>query len=132
MIIRFITFFLDISFIINTFVGKFKIMSKKKFKDDFERFVDTILKRKRKVRPYTIPRDYLEAVADSIHRTNPTKEIIVNTLIDVYSTCFEKCYERFITDNSIRRAKKEQRFEADWKKFKDEVDDLVNNKPKKA
>jgi len=106
-------------------------MSKKKFKDDWSRFVNTIVTRKRKVRPYTIPRDYLEAVADSIHRTNPTKEIIINTLVDVYSTCFEKCYERFINDNNFRRDKEDQRFEADWKKFKDEVDDLVNNKPKK-
>lgn len=107
-------------------------MSKKKYKDEWSRFINTILTRKRKVRPYVIPRDYLEAVADSIHRTNPTKEIIVNTLVDVYSTCFEKCYERFIADNNFRRAKEDSRFEADWKKFKDEVDDLVNNKPKKA
>ena len=107
-------------------------MSKKKFKDDWSRFIDALMKRKRTYRPYTIPRDYLEAVADSIHRTNPTKEIILNTLIDVYSTCFEKCYDRFIADNSIRRAKTEKRFEADWKVFKDHVDDLVNNKPKKA
>jgi len=105
-------------------------MSKKKYKDEWTRFVDTILKRKRAHRPYVIPRDYLEAVADSIHRTNPTKEIILNTLIDVYSTCFEKCYERFIADNSFRRLKTEKRFEADWKKFKDEVDDRVNNRPK--
>jgi len=107
-------------------------MSKKKYKDEWARFINTLINRKRKVRPYTIPRDYLEAVADSIHRTNPTKEIIVNTLVDVYSTCFEKCYERFIADNNFRRAKEDLRFEADWKRFKDEVDDLVNNKPKKA
>jgi hypothetical protein len=103
-------------------------MSKKKFKDDFERFVNTILTRKRKVRPYTIPRDYIEAVADSIHRTNPTKEIIVNTLVDFYSTCFEKVYERFISDNNFRRDKENQRFEADWKKFKDEIDDRIHTK----
>jgi hypothetical protein len=103
-------------------------MSKKKFKDDWSRFVDTILKRKRAHRPYVVPRDYLEAVADSIHRTNPTKEIILNTLIDVYSTCFEKCYERFISDNNFRRVKTEKRFEADWKKFKDEVDDRIHTK----
>ena len=106
-------------------------MSKKKFKDDWSRFVNTIVTRKRKVRPYTIPRDYLEAVADSIHRTNPTKEIIVNTLVDVYSTCFEKCYERFIADNNFRRDKEDQRFEADWKKFKDEVDDRIYDKSHK-
>lgn len=104
----------------------------KKFKDEWARFVNTLVSRKRKVRPYTIPRDYLEAVADRIHTTNPTKEIIVNTLVDVYTTCFEKCYERFIADNTFRRAKEEQRFESDWKKFKDEVDDRIHDKNFKA
>jgi len=103
-------------------------MSKKKFKDEWAKIVHIVTSRKRAKRPYVIPRDYLEAVADSIHRTNPTKEIIVNTLVDVYSTCFEKCYERFIADNNFRRAKEDQRFEADWKKFKDEVDDRIHIK----
>ena len=103
-------------------------MSKKKFKDDWSRFIDALMKRKRAHRPYIIPRDYLEAVADSIHRTNPTKEIILNTLVDFYSTCFEKVYERFISDNNFRRDKENQRFEADWKKFKDEIDDRIHTK----
>ena len=100
----------------------------KKFKDDWSRFVHTITTRKRATRPYVIPRDYIEAIADSIHTSNPSKEIIINTLVDFYSVCFEKTYKRFISDNNFRREKEEKRFEADWKRFKDEVDDRIHAK----
>ena len=108
-------------------------MSKKKNKkkDEWEVFVCNLLSRRRKNRPYKIPTTYITAIADRIHSTNPTKDILINTLTEFYSTIFDNCYKRFLSDLNFRKDQQERDFERDWKKFQQEVDDRIHTKPDK-
>jgi len=101
---------------------------KKKKKDDWEVFIDNLLSHKRKDRKYKIPTTYITAMADRIHSINPTKEILINALTEFYSTIFGSCYKRFLSDLKYRKDKQKQDFEKDWRRFKDEIDDLIHKK----
>lgn len=99
----------------------------KKSKDPFVREVNRVLKRKTG-RQHKIPRAYLLAIADSLHRTNPTKEIIYNTLVDVCSVCYEKAYIRSMEDQKLFRQKQCKHFKDDFGEFCNMIDDMIHVK----
>ena len=109
-------------------------MSKrKKSKDEFVNLIRSFWTRKRADRKFTIPTNYLESVADQLWRQNPTKEIVFNTIKDVWVNGAEKGVEW--KSNQIRFFKEKQNkaFEVEFNGFKDSVDDLIHeksNKPK--
>lgn len=108
-------------------------MSKKRSKDEWVNFVRAIFKRKRADREYSLPKDYLQSVSDSLWRTNPTKEIIYNTLSDVAKVMFEKGFQRKEDDIAFFKAKQKQHLDKSFKQFMDDLDDRIHiksNQPK--
>jgi hypothetical protein len=103
-------------------------MSKTKKKDPWVSAVNNVFKRKRADRKYTLPKEYILSVADSIWRTTPTKEIIYNTLLDMSSLMFEKGFRRKEEDTKFFREKQNQHIETEFRKFKDELDDIIHIK----
>lgn len=93
-----------------------KIMGKKKNK------------KKKPDRRYKVPMEYIEALADRIHSTAPTMEILVNTLSDFYALAFARGYARRMADHKYFKMKQRAHEEADWKKFKDELEDKIHPK----
>lgn len=77
-------------------------------------------------RSHTLPKDYLEAVADRIVKTNPTTEIVNNTLEGVYSVAYTKGYSRRMSDEKLFRDRRTSHFENDWKKELTAIDDLIH------
>jgi len=83
---------------------------------------------KRAKYPHVLKKDYLIALADKIHCTAPTEEIILNTLKDVYCTAYTCGYQRK-QDEIVRfRQKQKQHFDQEFKKFMDFLDDKVHDK----
>ncbi len=76
-----------------------------------------------------IPIDYLEAVADRIHSTAPTKEIILNTVKSVWSDGFGRGYLRHLDDAKVFRAAREARIKESFDSIKDQLDDEIHKKP---
>jgi hypothetical protein len=101
---------------------------KKKSKDEIVNLIRSFWTRKRANRPYTIPTDYILALADQIWRTNPAKAITFNTLKDLYCKGFTAGYQRKGEDSLFFRAKREARIKEDFDKIKDAIDDIVHNK----
>ncbi len=91
-------------------------------------FIKHIFKRRRADKRHKIPMDYIEALADSVHRINPTKEILINTLSGLYEVAYTKGYARRIQDAKEFRDKQERHFQDDWNKEKDAIDDLIHAK----
>lgn len=83
-------------------------------------------KEKRATRGHKIPVDYIDALSDRIHQTSPTKEILNNTLEGFYSIAYTKGYMRHLSDDISYRNQKKQRFEEEWNKILEEIDDLVH------
>lgn len=99
-------------------------------KDEWTNFVNKLLSRKRSNRPYLLPRDYIEYVADRIHSVNPTKGILINTLVEFYSTAFQNGYERSESDTRFRKEKKDKHIKNAWNQIKDSIDDEIHTKNK--
>ena len=99
-----------------------------KNKDEWTKFIKRLLARKRSKRPYILPREYIEAVAKSIHDANPTLGIITNTLADLYSVAFARGYDRKESDIKFFKEKQEKAIFADWNKIKDAIDDEIHTK----
>jgi hypothetical protein len=126
-------FRLHITLSLITFGRKSEIMSKNKRKQrtpegEWESFVTKMLNRKRENRSPSLPMDYLNATADSLHRLNPSKEIVLNTLVDVANVLGEKFYIKGTEDIKAFRDKKEKRRVAEWNKIKDDIDDQIHIK----
>ena len=85
-------------------------------------------KAKRAKYPHVQKTDYLRAVSNKIHQTNPTEDIIFNTIRDVYSTAYSAGYQRKHDETVRIRAKREQRLKEGFNQFKDELDDLIHEK----
>jgi hypothetical protein len=100
----------------------------KKAKDPFIREVNKCFTRNREKREYKVPTAFLMSVADSLHRTNPSKEILYNVLVDVATVVSEKMYERRINDRQWFKRKQESHLEAEFKEFTDYLDDLTHCK----
>ena len=85
-------------------------------------------KKKRPIRPHDWKEDYLVALADKLHKVNPSQRLILNTLKDVASTFYTSAYERRICDSARFRAKHDKTVEDNWKKEQDHIDDLIHEK----
>lgn len=85
-------------------------------------------KQKRAKYPHVMKTDYLIALADKIHCTAPSEEIILNTLKDIYSTGYSCGYQRKHQEGIRFREKQKQHLEQEFKKFQDFIDDLVHIK----
>ena len=104
-------------------------MSKhKKPKDEFTVCLNRILTRKRSDRRYKLPTTYITAVADKIHKLNPTMEILINSLTELYEVAFERSYNRFRDDVSFLKAKRDKHIQDDWNAIKDKIDDEIHSK----
>lgn len=105
-------------------------MSKKKKKengDEWANFIFKLFTRKRTDRRFIIPNDYLWSLADKIHKINPTKIIIFNTLKEVYCVSGDKNYQKAIEDTKFFKNKQEQHFKEYWDGLSDYLDDIINN-----
>jgi len=87
-----------------------------------------IKKPKRAKYPHVLKTDYLIALSDKLHQMNPTKEIIFNTIRDVYSTGYSAGYQRKHEEVVRFRQKQKQHIESEFKKFKDDLDDIIHIK----
>ena len=103
-------------------------MSKKKrSKDEWVNFVRKIFSRRRADRSHKLPKDYIMSVADAIWRTNPTREIIYNTLAEFYSVAYEKGFIQRGEAFAWFKAKQEKAFDDDFKEFMTALDDKIHN-----
>jgi len=103
-------------------------MAKKKSKDPWNVFVSGMLKRPRASRKYCLPKAYLMSVADSLWRTNASKEIIYNTLVEVATVVYEKGFHRKEEDIRFFKEKQCKHFNSEWNKEKDKIDDIIHCK----
>lgn len=101
---------------------------KKKKKSPFNAFVTKIFTHRRENRENALPKEYLMAVADKLHRLNPTKEIIYNTLLEVSGLIYEKGYTKRWDDFLWFKQKQEKHFEEEYGQFLDFLDDLSHSK----
>ncbi len=101
---------------------------KKRSKDEIVNLIRSFWTRKRAKRPYTVPMAYLEAVADNLHRQNPTKTIVLNTVKDIWAKAYADGYARKGEDGLFFKNKREQAMKADFDAFKDQIDDMVHQK----
>jgi hypothetical protein len=101
---------------------------KKKSKDPWVRFVESLFTRNRAKRPYTIPKEYIMSVADNLWRANPTKEIIINVLTEFGTVMYEKGFQRKTNDIAWWKEKQEHHLKEKFDKFKDSLDDLIHEK----
>ena len=80
------------------------------------------------MRVHSVPKSYLMSVADALHRTNPSLEIIYNTLKDVYEVSYNDGYTRRITDAKVFKDKQDTRTLSEWNSIKDTIDDEIHSK----
>lgn len=82
---------------------------------------------------------YLEAAADRILTTSPTREIIYNTQKDIYETGWSEGYLTRIDDSKFFKDKREEHRKNSFGMVKNHIDDIIhekikrqsNNQPKK-
>lgn len=74
-------------------------------------------------------RMYLEAIADRILTTAPTREIIFNTLLAVYETAHTEGYQLRIEDSQYFKTKREVHRKTSWDMVLTHVDDLIHCRP---
>ncbi len=106
-------------------------MSKKKLgseEKEWKVFINNIFSRRRADRRHKISKDYIIAVADAIHKTNPTKEILINTLGEFAATIYPKAYFKRMSDEKFFRDKREKRFDREWKKELENIEDYIHPK----
>lgn len=89
-----------------------------------------------KKRKYTMPTEYLNMVADRIVSTNPTKEIVFNTLCAVWQKGREHGYFESKDESKKFRDRREAVIKDLFDNLKDKVEDeihggLVESKTKK-
>jgi len=101
---------------------------KKKNVDDWSNFIFKLFTRKRADRRIIIPNDYLWALADNIHKTNPSRTIVFNTLREVYTVMGSNVYQKALEDKKFFKDRQEQHFKEYWNGLKDKIDDVIHNK----
>ena len=79
-----------------------------------------------KKRKYTLPAEYLELVADRVVSTNPTKEIVYNTLCGVWQKGREDGY--FVKQEEAKkfRDRREAVIKDLFDHLKDKVEDVIH------
>lgn len=80
----------------------------------------------KKRRKYTLPSEYLQMVADRIVSTNPTKEIVYNTLCGVWNKGREDGY--FVKQEEAKkfRDRREAVIKDLFDHLKDKVEDVIH------
>jgi hypothetical protein len=101
---------------------------KKRKKSGDSIWFDKIFNRKRANREHKLPMAYIEALATEIHRTQPTKQIIINSLAGFAETLLTKGYLWSMSDDKFFRDKQEKAFTEAWNQERTKIDDLINNK----
>ena len=81
---------------------------------------------KRKERTYTMPTEYLSMVADRILTTNPTKEIILNTIKSIWQDGRDNGYFSRLSEASKFRDKREATIKEMFDALKDRIDDNIH------
>lgn len=76
-----------------------------------------------------IPIEYLEAVADRIHSTNPTKEIIYNTIKALWADGFGEGYLRRISDNAWFHNRRNARLKESFDAIMTNIDNEIHQTP---
>jgi len=76
-------------------------------------------------------RAYLEACADRILTTSPTREITYNTLKDIFEIGWSEGYIVRIEDSVLFKAKREEHRKASWDKIITHIDDIIFCRPTK-
>jgi len=74
--------------------------------------------------------DYILSVADKVHKIIPTKQILINTFVDVYKTAFTEGYLTRLSDSVWFRDKQNERREASWNSIRDHLEEIIHT-PKK-
>jgi hypothetical protein len=85
-------------------------------------------KKKKPKYPHVIRKDYLVAVADRICTTNPTTEIVFNTIVDVWKEGYNSGYNRKVQEVMRFREKQNKHFRDEFDQFKDYLDDRIHDK----
>lgn len=83
---------------------------------------------KRPKYPHLIRKDYLIGVADRLHGMNPTKEIVFNTVLDVWKEGYNSGYNRRQEEMMRFRQKSNKRFEDEFNDFRDFLSDMITVK----
>jgi len=83
---------------------------------------------KEKKRRHLIPKDYISAVADRLHSINPSRDIVSNTVKDVWCDGYARGYMARIDDHAHFARKREQRLKESFDTIKDMIDDEIHTK----
>lgn len=76
-------------------------------------------------------RAYLEACADRILTTSPTRDIIFNTLLGIYETAYSEGYQTRIEDSVFFKAKREEHRKNSWERIVTHIEDIIYCRPVK-
>jgi hypothetical protein len=85
-------------------------------------------KTKRAKYPHVVKKDYIEALGNKIFTTSPSERIVYNTLMDVYKTGYNEGYKRKHEEVCRFRDKQRQHLDADFKQFRDDLEDIIHIK----
>ena len=83
---------------------------------------------KKKGYPHKIPRDYLKAIADKLHRMNPSMPIVENTITDVWISGHNIGYERKQGELLKFKNTRKKTINDEWNEFKDLTEDIIHSK----
>lgn len=78
-----------------------------------------------KKRRHLIPKEYIFSVADRIHSINPSKDILNNTLKDMWKDGFVKGYLSRIEDNKYFNDKRNKRCKDSFDSIRTEFEDEI-------
>lgn len=85
-------------------------------------------KKKKNRFPHVLPIEYISAVADDLHRINPSKQIVFNTLVGVCKEVYNRGYTRRQEEITKFRQKRSQRMDSEFKLFQTYLDDMIHDK----
>ena len=71
-------------------------------------------------------RHYLEAIADRLVTTLPSRDIVFNTLLAIYETAFAEGYQTRIEDGVYFKTKREEHRKRSLDMIRDHVDSLIH------
>jgi hypothetical protein len=85
-------------------------------------------KTKRPKYPHGVPVEYLQAVADQLWRINPSKQIVYNTVLDVWKHGYGGGYVRKGEEICRFKRLKEATFTKEYELFQTYLEDLIADK----
>jgi hypothetical protein len=85
-------------------------------------------KAKRPKYPHVISIDYLDAVSQRLWEMNPSKQIVFNTVKDVWEHGWGKGYDRKHEETVRFKQKRAKAFDDEFKEFTTYIDDIIHTK----